>query len=195
MLALALAVLPLTGVSVTAADVVALAPLDDAIRAAAARSGIAVQSKEQTLAALASARAAGVECAVADVACFQKIGVLAEVELVLVPVATPRVDGTALVLTLIDVSGARAPVRISDVVTADKPGPLVDALFARAAEVPIVDVAPAPVVVVDARPPVAPAPAASEWPWVGAIAAAAVVGVVVGGAVAWVALTQKATRP
>lgn len=102
-----IAVLPVTGAGVTLADVADLAAVDDAVRAAVARESLSVQPKEQTVAALVSAKTAGVVCAIADVACWKKIAVLDEVELIALPVATPRKDGFAVVLTVVDVNSGR----------------------------------------------------------------------------------------
>src|SRR4051812_48316186 len=133
-----LAVLPVTAVNASAGDIADLASVDDAIRNAAARDDVQLQQKETTMAAVAAARKAGVECGVADVACVKKLAALDEVELVIVPVATPRKDGSfAVALTLLEVTGPRAPERALDALTphgkdlGERAKKLVDTLFEK----------------------------------------------------------------
>src|SRR5262245_55706355 len=107
-----LAIVPVTGVSASIADAADLVVIDQAIRDATVRDDVSLQSKDVTMSAMAAARKAGVECGVADYACIKKFAALDEVELVLVPVATPRKDGSfAVALTLLEVSGPREPER------------------------------------------------------------------------------------
>ncbi len=139
-----LAVLPVTGVHVSLAQLENLSVVDDGLRAAVAaqREDVAVQPKEQTRAALAAARAAGVQCTVGDLPCVRKLAVLDEVELVLIPVAAPRPDGSfAVVLTLVDASRPGGAGRATEILprgkdAATRAKQLVDDVFARLAPAP-----------------------------------------------------------
>jgi hypothetical protein len=201
-----LAVVPVAAAGMSVGEMQELSSVDEQVRVAAARDGVSVQSKEQTLAALQSARTAGVSCAVGDIACWKRVAVLSEVELVLVCVAAPRADGQlALVVTLVDVAASRSPGRAVDAVPKGRDPEsrirkLIDDVFARGAEAPEPDDTSTPTPAAIEAAPTTPASTSPSFdlaaiPTWGFGAGAAGVGVVVGAAVGVAAAMAVASSP